>query len=84
VNDVLWKEAPSLYGLNDRSQNFIVRNDNEGNSAITFGDGVSGARLPTGQENVMATYRAASGRTAKWMPYPSFSCRINRWHPGSH
>jgi predicted phage baseplate assembly protein len=61
VNDVLWSEASSLYGLNGRSQNYIVRNDNEGNSTLTFGDGTSGARLPSGQENVYARYRSGIG-----------------------
>lgn len=61
VNDVLWKEAPSLFGLNGRSQNYIVRNDDEGYSHIIFGDGVSGARLPAGQENVTARYRSGTG-----------------------
>lgn len=61
VNDVLWQEAPSLYPLDSRSQNYIVRIDDEGKAAVIFGDGERGARLPTGVENVVATYRTGLG-----------------------
>jgi predicted phage baseplate assembly protein len=35
--------------------------DDDGTSTLIFGDGKSGARIPTGQENVTATYRAGIG-----------------------
>lgn len=31
---------------------------------IEFGDGISGSRLPTGEDNVVATYRYGAGNTA--------------------
>jgi hypothetical protein len=61
VNDILWQEVPSLYGLGRRSQNHIVRIDDDGRTSITFGDGSNGARLPTGVENVTAVYRSGIG-----------------------
>lgn len=61
VNEVLWREAQSLYGLDAISQNYIVRIDNDGRAMVTFGDGRSGARLPTGIENVVAVYRSGIG-----------------------
>ena len=61
VNDILWQEVPSLYGLGRRSQNYIVRIDDDGRTSITFGDGSNGARLPTGVENVTAVYRSGIG-----------------------
>jgi len=38
-----------------------VRIDNNSKATVIFGDGKSGARLPTGQENVKAAYRAGIG-----------------------
>ncbi len=61
VNDVKWEEAPSLYGLDARDRNYIVRLDNEANTRITAGDGKQGARLPSGQENITAVYRSGIG-----------------------
>lgn len=61
VNDVKWQEEPSLYGLDGRFRGYTTRMDDDGNSTLIFGDGKSGARLPTGQENVLATYRTGIG-----------------------
>lgn len=61
VNDVLWQAAPSLFGLTPRSQAYTLRRDNDGKSSVIFGDGDTGARLPSGQENVTATYRFGMG-----------------------
>jgi len=40
---------------------YIVRHDEAQNTIITFGDGVRGARIPAGVNNVVATYRFGSG-----------------------
>lgn len=61
VNDVKWQEVPSLYGLDARIQGYIIRIDDTGNTALTFGNGKNGARLPSGQENVAAAYRIGIG-----------------------
>ncbi len=61
VNGIAWAEAPSLYGLGATDQKYIVRLANDGTPGITFGDGASGERLPTGQQNVTATYRTGIG-----------------------
>jgi hypothetical protein len=61
VNDVLWQETPSLYGLPPRERAYSTRIDDAGNLTLTFGDGLTGARLPTGNENVVATYRTGIG-----------------------
>lgn len=61
VNRVLWEEASSLYGKDASDQNYVVRIDDGAKATVIFGDGRSGARLPTGQENVRATYRAGIG-----------------------
>ncbi len=65
VNGVAWAEARSLYGLGARDQTYIVHiddgNGGPGKTHITFGDGRSGVRLPTGAENIQANYRSGIG-----------------------
>jgi hypothetical protein len=61
VNDVLWAEAASLYGLPARQRAYITRRGDDGTVTLTFGDGLSGARPPTGTENIVAVYRTGIG-----------------------
>jgi len=61
VNEVLWKEAPSLYGLEPRDENYVLHIDDDAKTTVIFGDGASGARLPSGAENVTASYRSGIG-----------------------
>lgn len=60
VNGVRWNASsdPSALGPTDRA--FVTTTDDAG-THVTFGDGVHGARLPTGTENVVATYRTGLG-----------------------
>jgi predicted phage baseplate assembly protein len=62
VNDVKWHEADSLVELTANDTKFITRTDDEARTTIVFGNGQQGARLPTGQENVKATYRNGIGK----------------------
>lgn len=62
VNDVLWQETPTLYDLPSREHDYSTRLDDDGNVTVTFGDGVNGARLPTGDENILASYRTGIGK----------------------
>jgi hypothetical protein len=62
VNDLLWHEADSLAGLKRTDRSYIVRIDDGGQTTVVFGNGERGARLPTGPENVRATYRNGIGR----------------------
>jgi hypothetical protein len=61
VNDVVWQEVPTLYGAGPHDQVYVVRIAADGQVAVEFGDGITGARLPTGVENVKATYRVGAG-----------------------
>jgi hypothetical protein len=61
VNAIKWREAPSFFGVGPDDEVYIVRQNDEGESVVTFGDGVSGARLPTGVDNITATYRFGAG-----------------------
>jgi hypothetical protein len=61
VNDVEWHEVPDLYGRGPDERIFVARADEEGRTTVQFGDSHKGARLPTGTENVRATYRKGTG-----------------------
>lgn len=61
VNRVLWHEADSLYVLDADDRGYVTRLDNEGNTTVIFGDGKRGRRLPSGIENVVASYRQGIG-----------------------
>jgi hypothetical protein len=54
-------------GLDARSQNYSIRIDDDGKTSAVFGDGEP-ARLPTGSENVTATYRSGIGLAVWWTP----------------
>jgi predicted phage baseplate assembly protein len=61
VNDLLWHEVATLYGRGPQEHIFITRSDDEGKTTVQFGDGITGARLPSGQDNVRAVYRKGNG-----------------------
>jgi predicted phage baseplate assembly protein len=61
VNDILWDESPTLYWRAPSERIYLTRRSDEGKTTAQFGDGVTGARLPTGVENVTATYRVGLG-----------------------
>jgi hypothetical protein len=62
VNQMEWTQVPSLYPLDKQDRSYILRIEDDGTTTITFGDGQRGARLPSGQENVVATYRSGIGQ----------------------
>lgn len=62
VNDVEWHEVDSLAGLAANARKFITRTDDDAKTTVVFGNGEHGARLPTGPENVKATYRNGIGK----------------------
>jgi predicted phage baseplate assembly protein len=62
VDGLRWDEAPALFGHGPRERVYTLRRDDEGATAVQFGDGRTGARPPTGQENVTAAYRTGLGR----------------------
>ncbi|HEY4459242.1 MAG TPA: putative baseplate assembly protein [Pseudonocardiaceae bacterium] len=59
VNGVQWHETDTLANAGPTDHVFVL--DNGAKTTVTFGDGVHGARLPTGVENVTATYRTGIG-----------------------
>jgi hypothetical protein len=63
VDDVLWKEVDTLYGQNDQARVYTTSIDDQKALTIEFGDGQTGARLPTGRDNLVATYRQGIGKS---------------------
>ncbi|WP_409473057.1 putative baseplate assembly protein [Streptomyces sp. HC307] len=64
IDGVLWHEVDSLAGRGPRERVYITGSTADGRTTVTFGDGINGARLPTGHENVRARYRFGTGRAA--------------------
>jgi hypothetical protein len=64
ANNLLWKEVPSLQGCRPSDRVYVTHTEDDGTVMVTFGDGSTGARLPTGTENITATYRVGSGLAA--------------------
>jgi uncharacterized phage protein gp47/JayE len=56
-----WNEVATLYDAGPQDRVYMVRSSAQGQSSVVFGDGEHGARLPTGAENVVATYRSGIG-----------------------
>ena len=61
VNGVQWLEVDSLSGQGPDARVFVTQAGAGGVVTVRFGDGVHGARLPTGADNVRARYRAGIG-----------------------
>ena len=61
VNDILWREVPDFFGHGPNDRIYITRLSDDGKTTVIFGNGETGARLPTGQENVKAKYRKGIG-----------------------
>ncbi len=61
VDGVAWQEVASFYGQASGAMVFVTSEDENNQTHVMFGDGVNGARLPSGTNNVVATYRFGSG-----------------------
>ncbi len=61
ASGIAWTEGPSLYNEGPSEQVFATLNLPGGSTKAQFGDGVEGATLPTGQNNIQASYRVGIG-----------------------
>ncbi len=61
VNGVQWTERPSLWESTPDALHFVTTTDAAGLTTVHFGDGVRGARPPSGRDNIRATYRTGLG-----------------------
>ena len=61
VNDVLWHETDSFIDAPPDAHVFVSKTADDGKVSVIFGNGREGALLPTGTDNVRATYRSGIG-----------------------
>jgi len=61
VNGVEWSEVTTLYGHGPTESVFVTRLADDATTTIEFGDGLTGARPPSGSDNLVARYRKGSG-----------------------
>lgn len=57
VNNIRWTEAESFFGKKETDQVYVIRQNDDEESTVIFGDGIRGERVPTGRDNVVANYR---------------------------
>ena len=85
VDGVEWQEVPSFYGQSPNARVFVTREDDQNVTHVQFGDGVNGARLSSGVNNVVASYRYGSGAqspdagslTVILQPWPGLKAILN-------
>jgi len=68
VNGVAWQETDDLTQAGPGDQQYTSTTGSDGTVSVAFGDGVHGSRLPTGQENVTASYRIGGGSPGNVLP----------------
>ncbi len=61
VDGVAWERVDSFYGRGSKDEVYTLRLEDDGTSVVRFGDGRTGSRLPTGLNNVTATFRVGLG-----------------------
>jgi predicted phage baseplate assembly protein len=74
VNGIEWQEVRSFYGQPANAQVFMTREDEQGRTHVVFG-----SRLPTGVNNVVASYRYGAGADA---PSPGTLTVVLQPQPG--
>ncbi|CAL78120.1 hypothetical protein BRADO4376 [Bradyrhizobium sp. ORS 278] len=62
VNDLAWQEVPNLFNRAPEDRVYVTQIGDDGSTTVQFGDGINGARPPTGLDNVRATYRKGIGK----------------------
>jgi len=78
VDGYEWQPVSSLLTYGPKDQVYIVREDQTGQSYVQFGDGETGARVPSGVGNVAVTYRTGRGAFGPMKPgaSPNAGARI--------
>lgn len=79
VEGVQWTEAQSFFDQPPNATVYVTREDDEVKTHVLFGDGVNGARLPAGRDNIAAFYRFGSGLDA---PEPGALTLLSKPQPG--
>jgi predicted phage baseplate assembly protein len=61
VDGIAWQEVDTFYGHGPYDRIYVTSIGDDQKVTVQFGDGSTGARLPTGEDNVIASYRTGSG-----------------------
>ena len=61
IQGVVWHEVDALNGRGPTDRVFVTSLDDDGKTTLELGDGHEGARAPSGNGNVLATYRKGIG-----------------------
>ncbi|RQP04698.1 MAG: putative baseplate assembly protein [Paracoccus sp. BP8] len=61
VNRIRWDLMEDFRAAGPQDRVWLLRIEEDGSAHVVFGDGLRGARLPTGQGNVEAVYRRGAG-----------------------
>ena len=61
VNDIRWARVPTLIDAGPQDRVYTTTIDAAGTTTVRFGDGVTGARPPTGSQNIRGRYRKGLG-----------------------
>lgn len=61
VDGRYWRWVETLYGAGPEDRVFVVRMAADGTATVSFGDGITGARLPSGVDNAVVSYRFGAG-----------------------
>jgi predicted phage baseplate assembly protein len=68
INDVEWAERQTMFGAKAAERAYTLKTDEQGKTWVVFGDGVYGARLSSGLNNVFARYRQGLGQDGNLGP----------------
>jgi hypothetical protein len=63
VDGLLWSQVPSLRDAGPLDNVYVLRHQEDGSTIVQFGDGTNGRRLPTGTNNIVASWRKGLGQT---------------------
>jgi hypothetical protein len=61
VNNLQWHEVDNFLSSGPSDRVFITLANEDGTLTVQFGDGIAGARTPTGSMNIRAVYRVGIG-----------------------
>ena len=77
ANGAAWTNVSTLYNQPPTAQVYATLNLPGGTAQVIFGDGVEGATLPTGSNNIQASYRVGLGSAGN-VPAGSITTLVDR------
>lgn len=68
VDGIIWHEVDTTYASTPTAREYVTTTQPDGKTAVEFGDGAHGARLPSGSHNIRARYRIGLGAAGNLQP----------------